>query len=202
MTGTRRPRKPPLPVGRTTAAAKPKGCRGGKSGLHGNTVPGNARRGRPQGKCHRKQTARAFAPRVRVKGWGKSPPRSQQWERHGKPHREQDRIGATRAQAQPVSRFVARVGRERRPVTGVPDEWSSRGGSPPPYRTRLTGRLAILPSFLAFGAARELRGGRLRRARPCPEACLSALPALSLRIFAAPSACRVFWRVLGKATEN
>ncbi len=30
---------------------------GGKSGLHGNTVPGNARRGRPQGKCHRKQTA-------------------------------------------------------------------------------------------------------------------------------------------------
>jgi hypothetical protein len=32
---------------------------GGKSGLHGNTVPGNARRGRPQGKCHRKQTAGA-----------------------------------------------------------------------------------------------------------------------------------------------
>ncbi len=31
---------------------------GGKSGLHGNTVPGNARRGRPQGKCHREQSAR------------------------------------------------------------------------------------------------------------------------------------------------
>jgi len=30
---------------------------GGKSGLHGSMVPGNARRGRPQGKCHRKQTA-------------------------------------------------------------------------------------------------------------------------------------------------
>jgi hypothetical protein len=29
----------------------------GKSGLHGGTVPGNARRGRPQGKCHRKYTA-------------------------------------------------------------------------------------------------------------------------------------------------
>ena len=36
----------PLPSGR------------GKSGLHGNTVPANGRRGRPQGKCHRKQTAR------------------------------------------------------------------------------------------------------------------------------------------------
>ena len=65
-------------------------------------------------------SARAFAQRVRVKGWGKSPPRAQQWERHGKPHREQDRIGATRAQAQPVSRSVARVGRERRPGNGRP----------------------------------------------------------------------------------
>ena len=36
----------------------PKGGAGGKSGLHGHTVPGNARRGRPQGKCHREQTAR------------------------------------------------------------------------------------------------------------------------------------------------
>src|SRR5690606_10148789 len=155
---------PPLPVGRTTAAAKPKGCRGGKSGLHGNTVPGNARRGRPQGKCHRKQTACAFARQVRVKGWGKSPPRSQQWERHGKPHREQDRIGATRAKALPVSRLVARVGRERRSVTGVPDEWSSRGGSPPPYRTRLTGRLAT-PSLL-FRLARRCPGPRRRGASP------------------------------------
>jgi hypothetical protein len=30
---------------------------GGKSGLHGSKVPGNARRGKPQGKCHRKDTA-------------------------------------------------------------------------------------------------------------------------------------------------
>jgi hypothetical protein len=29
----------------------------GKSGLHGKTVPANGRRGRPQGQCHRKQTA-------------------------------------------------------------------------------------------------------------------------------------------------
>src|ERR1700674_1851615 len=31
--------------------------RRGKSGLHGSTVPDNLRRGRPQGQCHRKQTA-------------------------------------------------------------------------------------------------------------------------------------------------
>lgn len=34
---------------------------------------------------------------VRVKRWGKSPPRTRQRGRHGKPHREQDRIGAARA---------------------------------------------------------------------------------------------------------
>jgi hypothetical protein len=44
------------------ARARPGGVRG-KSGLHGNTVPANGRRGRPQGKCHRKQTARASAAR-------------------------------------------------------------------------------------------------------------------------------------------
>ncbi len=37
---------------------------------------------------------------VRVKRWGKSPPRTRQRGRHGKPHREQDRIGAARASAQ------------------------------------------------------------------------------------------------------
>ena len=31
----------------------------GKSGLHKVTVPGNARAGKPDGKRHRKQTARA-----------------------------------------------------------------------------------------------------------------------------------------------
>ncbi len=49
-----------LPRRRLQAAGWPLPPRGGggKSGLHGNTVPGNARRGRPQGKCHREQTAR------------------------------------------------------------------------------------------------------------------------------------------------
>ena len=66
----------------------------GKSGLHGLTVPDNVRRGRPQGKCHRKQTT-ASPEAARVKRCGKSAPREQQCERHGKPHREQDRIGTT-----------------------------------------------------------------------------------------------------------
>jgi len=67
---------------------------GGKSGLHGTTVPVNDRRGRPQGKCHREQTARTpQGLRARVKRWGKSPPRFRQRRRHGKPHREQGRIG-------------------------------------------------------------------------------------------------------------
>src|SRR5690606_21802663 len=35
---------------------------------------------------------------VRVKWWGKSPPRSWQQVRHGKPHREQYRIGTTEGQ--------------------------------------------------------------------------------------------------------
>ena len=41
---------------------------------------------------------------VRVKGWGKSPPRDRQRDRHGKPHREQDRIGMARGfGSRPVS---------------------------------------------------------------------------------------------------
>jgi hypothetical protein len=66
----------------------------GKSGLHEATVPGNARPGQPEGKRHREQSARHV--RVRVKRWGKSPPRDGQPDRHGKPHREQCRIGTSR----------------------------------------------------------------------------------------------------------
>jgi hypothetical protein len=75
----------------------------GKSGLPLARVPGNARRGQPQGKRHREETALAAnggspsqAPRVMVKRWGKSPPRTWQQGRHGKPHPEQCQIGASR----------------------------------------------------------------------------------------------------------
>ena len=80
---------------------QPKGRWRGKSGLHRHTVPDNIRRGRPQGQCHRERTALlrlSRLRRVRVKRCGKSAPRVRQRKRHGKPHREQDRIGtATRA---------------------------------------------------------------------------------------------------------
>ena len=93
---------PGSPVGRTVAGAA--ACvvatghghnlrAGGKSGLHGNTVAANGRRGRTQGKCHRKQTALRLRRRARVKGCGKSAPRGWRQSWQGKPHREQDQIG-------------------------------------------------------------------------------------------------------------
>ena len=113
------------------AAASDLAVRGGKSGLHGNTVPDNVRRGRPQGQRHRKQTAPGCVPGVRVKGCGKSAPRTRQRGRHGKPHREQNRIGTTGAlveRRRPVSRPVVRVGCLRRSATTVPEEWPPRPG--------------------------------------------------------------------------
>ena len=72
---------------------------------------------------------RSVSAAVRVKRCGKSAPRPRQRGRHGKPHREQDRIGTTsgRKLAGP-SGPVVRVGCARRRATGVPEEWPSRGG--------------------------------------------------------------------------
>ncbi len=80
---------------------------------------------------------------ARVKRCGKSAPRAWQQERQGKPHREQNRIGAARRLALPGPfRPAARVGCMKHPATDVPDEWSSsvpaqseRGrGQNPAYR--------------------------------------------------------------------
>ena len=65
---------------------------------------------------------------ARVKGCGKSAPRRRQRWWHGKPHQEQDQVGVARANCDGpgrVSEAAARVGRARRSVTGVPDEWPS-----------------------------------------------------------------------------
>src|SRR4030095_7084389 len=82
---------------------------------------------------------------VRVKRWGKSPPRDRQRKRHGKPHREQDQIGAARrATGSGVS--AAPPGPAAR---GAPQRASQRNGHPSPQgedRTRLTGRLTCYPS--------------------------------------------------------
>ena len=108
-------------VGRTAAWGQcRKAASRGKSGLHGHAVPDNVRRGQPQGQCHRNQTARRSPQgrrRVRVKRCGKSAPRFRQRKRHGKPHREQDRIGAARvcfAQAKLVPDRMSAIGRPGR----------------------------------------------------------------------------------------
>ncbi len=128
---------------------------------------------------------------VRVKGWGKSPPRTWRQGRHGKPHREQDRIGMTRRRAsafRPVSGPVVRVGCERRRASGVPDEWLPRSGFPqggfgaiqnPAYRPAgenfmIEGPSAIQRAGLSFQGAENIghfcffaapRG----RVRPVPD---------------------------------
>jgi hypothetical protein len=89
---------------------------------------------------------------VRVKRCGKSAPRLRQRSRHGKPHREQDRIGtATRAVRANDNacgsdvRLAVRVGCPRPRASAVPEEWPSRiacaQARAVPYKTRLTGRL-------------------------------------------------------------
>src|ERR1700737_4864135 len=71
---------------------------------------------------------------ARVKRCGKSAPRVRQRNRHGKPHREQDRIGtATRECSldkaitpQGDVRLAVRVGCSRQRANVVPEEWPSR----------------------------------------------------------------------------
>jgi hypothetical protein len=74
-------------------------------------------------------------PRARAKRCGKSAPRPWQQGRQGKPHREQDRIGAAVPQGTEVFRLAARVGRVRRAARRVPEEWPSRIPGRPGMRT-------------------------------------------------------------------
>ena len=104
-------------------------------------MPDNIRRGRPQGKCHRERTA-PVSTGARVKRCGKSAPRGRQRSRQGKPHREQNRIGATRASCSgpssaPSPGLVARGGR-RRPSqrNGRPVRSDPRGQNPAYRPTR------------------------------------------------------------------
>ena len=72
---------------------------------------------------------------ARVKRCGKSAPRRRQRRRQGKPHREQDQVGAAGIPASRECRAdlraAARVGRTRRSATGVPEEWPSPPGTAP-----------------------------------------------------------------------
>src|SRR5205807_6079490 len=137
---------------------RPKGGPGGKSGLHGHTVPDNVRRVLSPGKVPQRtdrrphpSPLRGVTGAVRVKRCGKSAPRVRQRIRHGKPHREQDRIGtATRAVRRKAITPRERC-RARRPgrlleamckycPRGMAVTYHSRKRVVP-YRTRLTGRL-------------------------------------------------------------
>src|SRR3974377_1325293 len=100
----------------------PKGGRGGKSGLHGQTVPDNVRRGLKALGTVPQRRDRGVEERlaaVRVKRGGKSAPRFQRWKRHGKPHREQDRVGMTRSEGFGLSGPVIRGGCLMRRATVV-----------------------------------------------------------------------------------
>src|SRR6476619_3310327 len=80
---------------------------------------------------------------ARVKRCGKSAPRFRQRKRHGKPHREQDRIGtAPERKLQTLVRAAVRVGCFRCRATGVAEEWPSRT----PLRRRALQNPAYRPS--------------------------------------------------------
>ena len=104
--------------------------------------------------------------RARVKGCGKSAPRTRRRGRHGKPRREQNRIGMTRSRQEtglasglsPGRRpgwLLEAFGNERPRGMAV----TRRSIGPAPYRTRLTGRLAI---FCPERGVRALPGGAVR----------------------------------------
>ena len=142
-----------------------KGRPRGKSGLHKATVPGNARRGVTRGKAPQKtdRLARIGQPihtRVRVKRWGKSPPRDGQPDWHGKPHREQCQIGTARKASGTRGRFSpSRSGLAARGpwATRGQDEWSSRGshayGQNPAYRPSAQIHPPFYIDFVAVRAA-------------------------------------------------
>ena len=109
---------------------------------------------------------------ARVKRCGKSAPRFRQRRRHGKPHREQDRIGAARMlRATWVSSAIlaaARVGCTRLGAIRAPEEWPSRrtlSRQNPAYRP--TGKFVssrCIPGSRAFA---RLSGTLPRQDRPC-----------------------------------
>jgi hypothetical protein len=96
------------------------------------------------------------SPRARAKRCGKSAPRPWQQGRQGKPHREQDRIGAAVPQGTGASRSAARVGRARRAARRVQEEWSSRAPRQRGVRTE-PGLQAVWHSCARADASRVMR---------------------------------------------
>ena len=155
-------------------------------------MPVNDRRGRPQGKCHREQTARpASARRARVKRWGKSPPRFRQRRRHGKPHREQGRIGAdgeapkgvVAGAVPPFRPGWPREARSDAGSRGMAAQARQRAGQNPAYRPSDAAFAAHRAAeFLVPSSAGRRPSGRLGFA-PCTGALAASdgLGAVALR---------------------
>jgi hypothetical protein len=133
-------------------------------GSTGTTVPVNGRRGRPQGKCHRKQTARprkAPGKGERVRQERTAPPAT----------------GAAR-QTPPGAR-PNRGGRRSRVGTSVPAPVEAgavlprRPGWPREARREARPRGMAVPSPLSTGVDRTRLTGRLAPFSPtaCPQAC-------------------------------
>src|SRR5271157_2331854 len=151
---------PHPPVGRTAAAKaeeSPGSIRMRRRITSGGGDPRESATESKPPRCGRK----AFG--ARVKGCGKSAPRRRQRRRHGKPRREQNRIGATRG-------FLPR-GLVRRPCRSgwlleAPGDGRPRGMAVAPgrelrpYRTRLTGRLAFYFRLVHSGQACHEGGGQ------------------------------------------
>ncbi len=83
---------------------------------------------------------------VRVKGCGKSAPRGWQQSWHGKPHREQDQIGAAGSVRQRMASSPSSgppPGLVARGAEQSASQMNGRRGRQLPDRTRLTGRLIV-----------------------------------------------------------
>src|SRR5215472_13463794 len=125
--------------------SRPDGRSGKRRKAAGEESPGSTGKrcritsggGNPRESATENETA-SGSPGARVKRCGKSAPRLRQRRRHGKPHREQDRIGAARGDP-PGScpDPAARVGCTRRRAIGVAEEGPPGGGrlAPPPQQT-------------------------------------------------------------------
>ena len=124
-----------------------------------------------------------------MKGCGKSAPRTRQRGRHGKPHREQDRIGAARPPSpqrdgRGSSAFPRRRSGWSREASGQPASQTNGHRLPfgAGYRTRLTGHLALFPHHCPFHPSSGGRPGHMIPCAPmaapfCPPAAQSDGPA-------------------------
>ena len=105
-----------------------------------------------------------------MKGWGKSPPRTWQQGRHGKPRLEQDQIGTSRGLARGVHRLRC-PGRSREPISNG----RSRGMIVAAFRSGTKPGLQAVWHIFYLGLSAlgpfetRCRGAPLRRRGPCSD---------------------------------